>query len=136
MVWRRISEVPDDSIGWLLAVARHVVSGHRRSFGRRAELLDRLGRLTHPRDAKHDPVSAFDTDPVLQAALQRLSASDREALILDAWLDVTAAQAAVVQGCTPATYSVRLHRARKRVREALQDESMAYSEQQTPRTGQ
>ncbi len=49
-----------------------------------------------------------------------LSEADREVLLLTGWYDLTGPQAAKALGCTRAAYALRLHRARKRFRAALE----------------
>ncbi|GAB3989943.1 hypothetical protein GCM10029978_116500 [Actinoallomurus acanthiterrae] len=53
------------------------------------------------------------------AALAALSDDDREVLTLIAWHGLTPREAASVVGCSAATYSVRLHRARRRLERAM-----------------
>jgi len=53
------------------------------------------------------------------AALGALTEVDRELITLVAWQGLTPRLAARVVGCSVATYFVRLHRARKRLRDAL-----------------
>ncbi len=42
VAWRRLDEVPEDPLPWLLGVARRVLANPFRSEARRAALLDRL----------------------------------------------------------------------------------------------
>jgi RNA polymerase sigma-70 factor (ECF subfamily) len=115
IAWRRIGEVPDPALPWLLGVARGVAANTTRSARRRDALREHLtseARTAAPVGA--DPVSAE-----MLAALQRLSAADRELLTLVAWDGLTAAEAAQVLGCRRGTVAVRLHRARARLRAQL-----------------
>jgi RNA polymerase sigma-70 factor (ECF subfamily) len=57
----------------------------------------------------------LELDPELEAALARLSDTDREALLLVAWEDLTASAAAASLGISPAAFRVRLYRARRRL---------------------
>jgi RNA polymerase sigma-70 factor (ECF subfamily) len=52
-----------------------------------------------------------------------LSEREREALLLVAWEGLDSRRAAQVVGCSPAAFRVRLHRARRRVADALETES-------------
>ncbi|HEX6027306.1 MAG TPA: sigma factor-like helix-turn-helix DNA-binding protein, partial [Solirubrobacter sp.] len=52
-------------------------------------------------------------------ALAMLKPIDREALLLTAWEGLTPERAAVAAGCSRATFDVRLHRARRRLADAL-----------------
>jgi RNA polymerase sigma-70 factor (ECF subfamily) len=65
-------------------------------------------------DADADPRS----DAVAEA-LARLSAKDRELLTLSAWEDLSPAEIAVVLGQRVGVVRVRLHRARKNLRDKL-----------------
>jgi DNA-directed RNA polymerase specialized sigma24 family protein len=55
-----------------------------------------------------------DTE-LMRAALAGLSENHREALMLVAWHGLTGARAARAAGCSPATFAVRLHRARAKL---------------------
>ena len=45
VVWRRLSDVPEDPLPWLLVIARNTSANRRRSLHRRAALHDELTRL-------------------------------------------------------------------------------------------
>lgn len=63
---------------------------------------------------------ALDADAVrLRSALGQLGDSDREPLTLIGWEGLTPAQAAEVLGIHPGALRARLHRARARLRVAL-----------------
>jgi RNA polymerase sigma factor (sigma-70 family) len=110
--------VPDDALPWLYRTAWNTIMNLRRADARRAALPDRL-----PRDASSsDPgVVVSDRDAML-AALDALSDTDREALLLSAWEGLDAKRAATAAGCSIGTFTVRLHRARKRLERALDDQ--------------
>lgn len=63
--------------------------------------------------------NGLDLDPELKEALVRLADKDREALLLVAWEDLTPSLAAACLGISPAVFRVRLHRARRRLINAL-----------------
>jgi RNA polymerase sigma-70 factor (ECF subfamily) len=52
-------------------------------------------------------------------ALRRLKPIDQEVLMLIAWEDLSAAEAAEVLGCSEGAFRVRLHRARTRMERKL-----------------
>jgi RNA polymerase sigma-70 factor, ECF subfamily len=52
-------------------------------------------------------------------ALAALSEAEREVLMLAAWEELSSSEAARVLGCSATAYRIRLHRARKRLRERL-----------------
>ncbi len=70
-------------------------------------------------DAVADVADGVAERAAVLAALARLSDEDRELLTLVAWQGLKPAEAARVVGCSTATYFVRLHRARKRLADAL-----------------
>jgi RNA polymerase sigma-70 factor (ECF subfamily) len=57
----------------------------------------------------------------LLEAMERLNAYDREILLLVYWEHLTVKAVAVVLDCRPGTAAVRLHRARRKLRDALSD---------------
>ncbi len=150
VAWRRREEVPDDALPWLYAVAGNVLRNRTRAQRRRAALSARLatesarnaaevasGPAQPPPELDDDsaarPAAADDTarlpadddapDQRLRAALDRLRPLDREALLLTAWEGLSTDRAARAAGCSRATFHVRLHRARKRLAQALESET-------------
>jgi RNA polymerase sigma-70 factor (ECF subfamily) len=118
VAWRRLDDVPADPRAWLLGVARKVIAGQFRSQVRREALASRL-RGADSRGAATDPaVSLADRDEA-RAAFMKLGERDREALRLVAWDGLSAAEAADVLGVTRLTFTVRLHRARRRLERVL-----------------
>jgi RNA polymerase sigma-70 factor (ECF subfamily) len=116
IAWRRLADVPaDDPRPWLLGVARNLAFAdwRRRSTTRRAEARSEPDASTEP------SVLAGELDSTLSRALLSLSSSDREALLLVAWEDLTPAQAAASLGITATAFRARLHRARRRCQAAL-----------------
>ena len=116
VAWRRLDEVPADTLPWLLAVARNVIATQKRGSRRRGAL--RL-RLEHAVADTGSPPEAAEPEGPVAAALNRLAADDREAITLIAWDGLQPAEAAAVLGQSPAAFRVRLHRARRRLRREL-----------------
>jgi RNA polymerase sigma-70 factor (ECF subfamily) len=114
VAFRRLEEIPEAALPWLLATTRRVLANHRRATGRREALTAQLAAL-------HAGVwrDAIDGEPDLLAALARLNDRDREILLLVAWEDLDPASAAAALGCSRATFAVRLHRARRRLAAAM-----------------
>jgi RNA polymerase sigma factor (sigma-70 family) len=110
VAWRRLGDVPDEALPWLIAVARNVRRNELRSGRRRSALVERLAAL--PVDS--EPAAS----PVL-AALAELSERDREVLLLAAWEGLDRDEIAAALGCTRANVSLRLFRARRRLAGAL-----------------
>lgn len=132
VVWRRIDEVPEPALPWLLGVARGVAANAIRSANRRQALRARLA-VTEPTGAaiaSPDPTAsdaaAVDAERIdvvgngsMARALAALSPADRELLTLIAWDGLSPTEAATAVGCSRATLAVRLHRARGRLRAQL-----------------
>jgi RNA polymerase sigma-70 factor (ECF subfamily) len=70
------------------------------------------------------PDQGEESDAHVYEALRALRPRDREVLILSAWDELGAAEAAEVLGCSPTAYRIRLHRARRRFAQVL-DETQA-----------
>ena len=119
VAWRRLADVPDDALPWLLAVAQNKLAHHYRRRRRGRALIERLTR--QPVTWSPPPGEGPRIDPILRA-MAALAPGDREAIALSIWDGLDATQAGEVVGCSAATFSVRLHRARKRLL-ALLDET-------------
>jgi RNA polymerase sigma-70 factor (ECF subfamily) len=122
VVWRRLSDVPEPALPWMLGVARRVLANRRRTDSRADALARRLAG-TEPTTAP-----AHDIDDELNQrvrfALAGLGERDRELLMLVAWEGLRVQEAAEVLGVRSGTLAVRLHRARKRLDEALAAENV------------
>ncbi len=123
VAWRRLDEVPDDARIWLLGVARRVLANQRRGRTRQLAVQHRLA-VGEP---GHAP--AIDTRGASRVAqaLDRLSESDRELLLLLAWEGLSNDEAAQVLRIRPRTLRVRLHRARRRFARALAEDTVTSS---------
>lgn len=115
--WRRLDELPADpgaARPWLYGVARKTLANRFRGTRREQALRARLRSERAPEPVRGDnsPGAA-----ALVAAFNELSPSDREAIALVTWEELTPTEAAAVLGITPARFRVRLHRARRRLRE-------------------
>ena len=118
IAWRRWADVPREARPWLFGVARNVLAEDRRAHGRRHRLALRIGA---ERALPQDAIALATTTVDLHVAWSRLSDADREALALVAWDGLTGREAAQVLGCTRAAFSVRLTRARRRLKHLLAD---------------
>jgi len=125
VAWRRLDDIPDDPLPWLLVVARNTAANRRRST-RRAHLVElemtRLARVARASEAADVPVHA--RDEVLRA-LQRLTAAEREALLLVAWDGLSPTQGARVLGCSADAIAKRVSRARARLSAAVAEDDDA-----------
>ena len=119
VAWRRRDVVPDEALPWLLGVAQNVLRSQWRT-ARRTTSADTLERLA---DVAGDSQEVgVERRLELVQLLAKLPDHEREALLLVAWDDLSADQAARVLGISAGAVRVRIHRARKRlqaVKEAL-----------------
>jgi RNA polymerase sigma-70 factor (ECF subfamily) len=118
IAWRRRSEVPDRSLPWLYGVARRLLANQwraRRAAARLVPIIDADLLGTTGSSAADATVGVAD----LQAALVTLNDLDQEILRLVGWEELTVSEAAQVLGCSRSSAAVRLHRARKRLTEAM-----------------
>ncbi|MEU7838068.1 MULTISPECIES: sigma-70 family RNA polymerase sigma factor [unclassified Nonomuraea] len=120
VAWRRLDDLPEPPLPWLLGVARNLLAKQRDSRHRRQALVDRITALTTSRDHVGWDVAdhVIDRESAL-AALSALPEQDVEAMVFATWYGLPPEQAAAVMGCSVRTYNVRLHRARKRLATAL-----------------
>jgi RNA polymerase sigma factor (sigma-70 family) len=116
VAWRRRARVPPEALPWLYAVARRLLANHWRAH-RAAPVLVPMNEL-HPSAGLSEPDAAADL-ALVTAALATLSDLDQEILRLVGWEELTVAEAATVLGCSRPTAAVRLHRARRRLTEAM-----------------
>jgi RNA polymerase sigma factor (sigma-70 family) len=121
IAWRRLDDVPEPPLPWLLGVARNLLGQQFRHARRQQRLTHQIWELTTDADLR-----AWDAgEHVIERAaaleaLSSLSDTDVEALTLVTWHGLEAAEAASVVGCSPHAFTARLHRARKRLTDTLQ----------------
>ena len=113
VAWRRLADVPDEPRPWLYEVARRVLANRRRGDERRAALAERLRQA--PTITAVGPVDLT----ALATAFAALPEHEREALALVAWEGLSTRDAARAAGCSDVAMRVRLHRARRRLEQAL-----------------
>ncbi len=121
VAWRRLAAVPSDPAQaepWLYGVARRTLANSDRSR-RRAEHLAARIVSDRPGRSAPDPANSIAELARLAHALSRLTEIDREALRLVGWEELDLAGAAVAMGCSRSAMAVRLHRARRRLANAL-----------------
>ncbi|MGC0367087.1 RNA polymerase sigma factor (sigma-70 family) [Rhodococcus sp. 27YEA15] len=122
VAWRRLAEVPEPGLPWLLVVARNTMSNNRRTVRRHDALaanMARIGEMTASMPGAD--VAVTDRAEVLEA-LATLTPTEREALLLSAWDGLNATEAARVAGCSVPAMHVRLFRARRRLHTGLRTE--------------
>lgn len=126
VAWRRLDDLPDHALPWLLGVARNLLAKQRDSRRRREALLDRIRAGVTTRDQAGRDVAdeVVDKDAAL-SALASMPEKDLEAMALATWHGLEPRDAATVMGCSLRAYHARLHRARKRLAKAFAEEPRA-----------
>ncbi|MCD7438481.1 RNA polymerase sigma factor [Streptomyces lincolnensis] len=123
--FRYDTELPD-ARPWLFGIATNLIGRHRRAEARRLKAMSRLPEAT-PGDQAGETVadqvaarvSAQAVRHDLAGALAGLPARHRDVLLLVAWADLGYEETARALGVPVGTVRSRLHRARRKVREAL-----------------
>lgn len=127
-IWRRLDDVPVDlELAWCYSVARQTLANSRRARDRHLRLVDKVGSIGRagPTDSAPADAGIDATDPELDAALVAVSPDDREVLRLWAWEQLEPREIAAALDITPNAASIRLHRAKGHLREALGAERTA-----------
>lgn len=119
VAWRRRAVIPDGSEQqrmWLYGATRRILANTQRSERRWTLLASRL-RAVHE-TAVSDPAINDDESDLTAAyrALAALRPDDREILLLSLWEDLSVSQIGSVMALRPPNVSVRLHRAKARLR--------------------
>ena len=114
--WRRLDDVPEPPLPWVYSTARHCLANAERGRRRQERVAARIAAVDPPTEVTSAPT---ERDDDLHEALATLTPDDAELLRLWAWEQLTPVEIATVLGTTANAASVRLHRARARLREAL-----------------
>jgi RNA polymerase sigma-70 factor (ECF subfamily) len=128
IAWRRLDDVPkgDGARPWLYATARRVMANQARANARRARLGEKLSYQPVAEDGSGPHADDSLTERVYDA-LGVLGPRDREVLLLAEWEGLNPAEIAKVLRCPAVTARGRLHRARRRFREAFDELRSAVS---------
>lgn len=120
VAWRRLDDIPrgEEARLWLYGVARRVLANQHRSERRRERLAE---RMRHELSAALDELPVRGLEPgTVREALDRLADEDQEILRLSAWEELTPREISSVLGIGHVAARSRLHRARQRLRDALE----------------
>lgn len=122
IAWRRLADIPDgeEARPWLLGVARNVVRNVERTGRRSLRLVAKAQHASETSEAAPEVhvVRHSEYDEV-DAALQSLSANDREVIRLRAWEELSAPEIAAVLDISIAAAEKRLARAMSRLATAV-----------------
>jgi RNA polymerase sigma-70 factor (ECF subfamily) len=121
VAWRRVGKLPTtepDQLIWLYGVARRTLANHHRARGRAAR-LDALLVTVDPTDVPGADDGVVDHSDLKVAieALSELSSKDQEVLLLALWEDLSTREIANVMDLSKPNVSLRLHRAKRRLRD-------------------
>ena len=109
---------------WLLGIAARCLADQRRSDYRRSELVARLGTVPELRGDEHERVeSMLDASrlaPSAERALAELTEAEQALFLLVAHDGLRVADAARSLGLTPVAGRMRLARARRKLRAAME----------------
>ncbi|MGD8166716.1 RNA polymerase sigma factor [Herbiconiux sp. P16] len=140
VLWRRAGDIPEgeaDAVPWAIGVARFQLANAERAARRQRRLFARIVAVDRPEasvDAHHERATGGDGGlggggaghwsrgddggavERIRSALVALRPADAEILRLAIWDELALPQIATVLGITSNAASIRLHRARKRLR--------------------
>jgi len=121
--WRGLDRVPaDGAVPWAIGIARNCLLNAVRAESRRRRLSWRIAVVDPPPPSTAGPgVDPDGAADAVGAALGRLRPADAEVLRLWAWEELAPAQIADVLQISVGAATVRLHRARKKLRAHLDE---------------
>lgn len=121
--WRRLDDVPPgDELPWAYGVACRCLANAERSTRRRRRLAARIAVVDPPVEAvdPHDHAGAeSDATEAVRRAVAALPERDAEVVRLWAWEQLGVSEIALALNVSANAASLRLHRARGRLREEL-----------------
>jgi RNA polymerase sigma-70 factor, ECF subfamily len=124
--WRRYDELPAEPLPFAYGVARLCLANAERGARRQRRVAGKIATLDPPREAP-DPVG----DDRLAEAMDALSPDDADLLRLWAWEQLAAGEIATVLDITPNAASIRLHRAKEKLRTELRKIDAAAGHEET-----
>jgi RNA polymerase sigma-70 factor (ECF subfamily) len=113
---------------WAFAIATRVVVDHLRAPENRLRVVE-VDETVEPPDGEaglDDRLIASEMNACVRGVIDTLPADYRAALVLHDLEGMTAEQTAAIVGCSLPTAKIRIHRARQRLRKALEDECHFY----------
>jgi len=116
--WRCLDELPAEPLPWAYGVARNCLANAQRGHRRQERVAARIAVVDPPPETAAGPGTGVG-DGALEEALASLRPEEAELLRLWAWEQLTPAEIAAVLEITPNAASIRLHRAREKLRDQL-----------------
>ena len=122
--WQHFDSLGPEPLGWLITTARRTLIDHHRARGRRLRLTAQVYDLERSATASSPEAVVTERRAVFEA-LEQLSETDREALLLIGWDGLTHQVAAAVLNMSKSAFTKRLARARQRFEELLDPSTVA-----------
>lgn len=113
--WRRLDDLDDQPLPWAYGVARRCLANAERAERRQSRLAAKIAAVDPPAEVSPDPV---DDEP-LARGWATLRPDEAELLRLWAWEQLTPAEIGTVLDITANAASLRLHRVRGKLADAL-----------------
>ena len=114
---------------WAFTIATRVATDHLRRPANRAQMTD-IDETTIVSEAESDQRLVIDEmSSCVREVIDSLPEDYRTALVLHDLEGHTASQVAEIAGCSVATAKIRIHRARHRLKQALNDECRFYRDE-------
>ena len=113
---------------WAFSIATHVAGDYFRRPERRLQIIE-VDEATHSSDSERSIDERLIVDEMnacVRQVIDSLPEDYRAALVLHDLEGLTAEQIAEICSCSLATAKIRIHRARLRLKEALQQECQFY----------
>lgn len=112
---------------WVFRIAHRVCIDHSRKSSSKQTVLEFLEEEHTAPEPEHDEVIVIDEmNQCIRDVIDSLPPDYRTALVLHDLEGLSGEEVARVSGCSLATAKIRIHRARKRLRAALQDQCQFY----------
>jgi len=128
IAWRkRASVAPGEELPWLYRIAANVVANYRRKEASGSVFLASL----RPADSSPSAEEIVMADASLAAAWRQLRPAEREVLALALVEELAPAEIAVALGVSVNAATIRVHRAKKRLRELLPAEESSTGSERT-----
>lgn len=117
---------------WAFSIATRVAIDHFRRPHTRAQIVDvdEMGELSDSELDVDDRLVIDEMNSCVRSVIDSLPEDYRAALVLHDLEGLTTAATAETCGCSLATAKIRIHRARSRLRKALQAECNFYRDEQ------
>lgn len=119
IAWQKSDQAIAGGLPWLYRTARNALANVQRTERRQVRVADLVG--AHAETSTSDTSDEHAERSLVLEAINRLSEAEREILLLVYWEHLSVKAVAAVLDCRPGTAAVRLHRARRSLRDALSE---------------